>query len=307
MKKIFYIFTSLLLAASVCSCSEDKLSDTSIVKPSINAENDFDKWLKNNYLNPYNIDFKYKFEDIESDMTHELVPAKQLHSQIIAKLIKHLWIDAYTEVTNVHFMRYHAPRVMMTVGSAAWNTDGTWTLGTAEGGLKITLYMTNWIDKYMTIDYDADGNPVSLVIKDLDTINHYFLHVIHHEFGHILNQKKKFSTDFNLITAESYSAQWNSLTNKAARELGFVSPYASSAPGEDFVEILAFYLTLSDTDWKAILTEAGSTGADLIIQKLLIVKSYMKESWDIDLGEMRSVLARRYSELPALDWFNLND
>jgi hypothetical protein len=44
-------------------------------------------------------------------------------------------------------------------------------LGTAEGGLKITLY-----------------NAESLKPADLDNLNEYFFKTMHNEFSHILHQ-----------------------------------------------------------------------------------------------------------------------
>ena len=62
------------------------------------------------------------------------------------------------------------------IGSAAYNSgDGTMVLGTAEGGLVITLYMVNRLT-------DA-------TLRDYATLNEYYFHTMHHEFTHILNQK----------------------------------------------------------------------------------------------------------------------
>ena len=87
-------------------------------------------------------------------------------------------------------MRKHAPAILHIVGSAAWNGDGTITLGTAEGGLKITLYMTNWL------------NP-----KDIANMNKWFFKTMHHEFTHILQQDINYPQEYNLISAEDYRPQ----------------------------------------------------------------------------------------------------
>lgn len=69
------------------------------------------------------------------------------------------------------------------VGSPAYNNNGEVVLGTAEGGTKITLYAVNNMDP-----------------TNVDLLNEWYFKTIHHEFAHILNQKKPFSTDFNQIT-----------------------------------------------------------------------------------------------------------
>lgn len=310
MKKILlYSIVPLFGILAGTSCNEDSLSDTSVITNSVNVETEFDSWLEDNYRAPYNIRFLYRYEDIETNMTYDLVPAKEIYSRILAKMIRFLWIDPYTEATDVHFMRENSPRIMQVIGSGAYNTNNTLQLGTAEGGQKITLYVGNWLEDYLDISYnngmdETDG--YSVTITDVDNINHYYLHTIHHEFAHILNQKIDYPTDFNTISQGDYVAQWNTLTESEAAVLGFVSPYASSASGEDFVEVFSYYLTWSEDEWQAKLTQAGTTGANRIERKLAIVKTYMEESWGIDVDQLREILARRYNEINLLDWSNFN-
>ena len=310
MKKILlYSIVPLFGILAGTSCNEDSLSDTSVITNSVNVETEFDSWLEDNYRAPYNIRFLYRYEDIETNMTYDLVPAKEIYSRILAKMIRFLWIDPYTEATDVHFMRENSPRIMQVIGSGAYNTNNTLQLGTAEGGQKITLYVGNWLEDYLDISYnngmdETDG--YSVTITDVDNINHYYLHTIHHEFAHILNQKIDYPTDFNTISQDDYVAQWNTLTESEAAVLGFVSPYASSASGEDFVEVFSYYLTWSEDEWQAKLTQAGTTGANRIERKLAIVKTYMEESWGIDVDQLREILARRYNEIDLLDWSNFN-
>ena len=48
---------SLLFAAS---CSEAYLDDDSVIVVTQTEENQFDKWLKVNFVNPYNIEWMYR-------------------------------------------------------------------------------------------------------------------------------------------------------------------------------------------------------------------------------------------------------
>ncbi len=310
MKKIILYCTVLSFGALVTTaCNEESLNSTSVITNSVNVETEFDLWIEDNYRAPYNINFLYRYEDIESDMTYDLVPAKEIYSRILAKMIRFLWVDAYTEVTDIHFMRENSPRVMQVIGSGAYNSNNTLQLGTAEGGQKITLYVGNWLEDFLDITYENgvdETEGYSVTITDVDNINHYYLHTIHHEFAHILNQKIDYSTDFNTISQNDYVAQWNTLSESEAASMGFVSPYASSASGEDFVEVFSYYLTWSEAEWQAKLNQAGTSGAEKIERKLAIVKSYMSENWNIDMDELRMVLARRYDEIDLLDWSNFN-
>lgn len=312
MKTLFKYSLILLALATVASCNKDELSPTSVILDSLTPETEFDQWLEVNYREPYNIRYLYRYEDIESDMDYDLVPADELCSRILAKLLQYLWLDAYNAVADEHFLKENAPRVIAIIGSGAYNTNGTLQLGTAEGGLKITFYVTNWLLSYgfVTIEYnngEDESEGYTVTDLDMDSINTYYLRTMHHEFGHILNQNKSYPTDFNTISQGDYVAQWNSLTDSQARQMGFVSAYASSGAGEDFVEVLSYYIASSDTDWQAILSEAGTSGAEIINRKLTMVSDYMEDSWNIDLDELRSELNTRYSEaVTAIDWSNFS-
>ncbi len=309
MKKSLLYIALLGIAVLFCACNEDDLSSTSVVKESVNEPTDFDRWLEENYRAPFNIRFLYRYEDVETDMNYDLTPARELYCRILAKAVRYLWLDPYTEITNAHFMRQYAPRVMMVIGSGAFNSNGTMTVGTAEGGLKITLYVGNWIEDFATINYfngvDETGG-YSVTIDNVERFNYYYLHTIHHEFAHILNQKIPYPTDFNAISKGDYAAQWNTNTDADAAPLGFVSAYASAAPGEDFVEVYSCYVSWDDATWEAKLEEAGEEGADRIRRKLEIVKSYMQTAWNIDVEAMRASLNRRFNDISNIDWSNFN-
>lgn len=161
-------------------------------------------------------------------------------------------------------------------------------LGTAEGGYIVTLYMVNWLDDDMLTSY-AD-------------MNRYYFHTMHHEFVHILTQKKSYSQNYQLITQDSYvSGDWYKISDGEAHQAGYVTPYSMSESNEDFAEMMSTYITDSPAQWQAILSDAGATGANLINQKLAIVRSYMKESWGLDIDEMRDAVQRRGGEISSLD------
>ena len=94
MKKI-KVFILLALALAAVSCSEEDLDSKSIFDTSSPKRNAFETWILNNYTEPYNIDLKYRFEDIESDMKYNVTPAAYDKSVALAKLVKYLWIEAY--------------------------------------------------------------------------------------------------------------------------------------------------------------------------------------------------------------------
>ena len=279
---LILFFLSFLLTG----CSEDKPEGT-IFDPSDIKRNRFDLWLLDNYVNNYNIDLKYRIDDMEIDQTYNLVPATLENSIKLAKLIKHLWLESYDEVAGIDFMRTYVPKVIHLIGSPAINAEQqTEVLGTAEGGLMVTLYKVN-----------------ELKLSSIDSLNYYYFKTMHHEFAHILHQTKNYPKDFDKISTSDYSPSgWMNRKEDEALQIGFVSPYASSEPQEDFVEVIAIYLTHSNEYWENLLEKAGTDGAAIIQKKFTIVRNWLKTSWNIDIDKLRSVVERRSTEIQNLDY-----
>lgn len=292
-KNIYAILLAFVASFALMSCSDDEPSSESIFPTTSPKRDAFDKWLLENYTFPYNVEMKYKMEDIESDMKYHLVPADSAKTAKLSIIMKYLWFDAYNEVVGPDFIKENMPRTIHFIGSPAYNSEGTMVLGTAEGGLKITLYMVNSLD--------------DKTLKDYDTMNKYFFHTLHHEFTHILNQKIPYDQSFKLITESGYvSGDWYTISDKTAHQAGFVTPYAMVEPLEDFAEMLSGYVTMSQSEWNAILADAGTTGAASISAKLDIVRNYMQESWNVDIDQLRAAVLRRASTLSAVDLEHLN-
>ena len=294
MKKTILGLFAFVCAFSGSSCSEDDLSGTSVIKPEQTTETPLDSWLYKNYIEPYNIEFRYRYEDMESDMIYDLTPANYEKSVQMAKLVKHLCLQAYDEVTGSRdFITSYFPKMVFLVGSPAYNNNGEVVLGTAEGGTKITLYAVNNMDP-----------------TNVDLLNEWYFKTIHHEFGHILNQTKPYPTDFAEISGPDYvQDQCFEIykTTESALQKGFISPYASKADSEDFVELIALYVNRSAEEWEEMLTTAGDTGRPKIEAKFEIVSNYMKSTWNIDLNELREIVLRRAEEAPNLDFDSLDD
>lgn len=293
--KYRYLFIAVLftLAGSFVSCSKDNLDSTSIFPEAQPKLDKFETWMENNYTLPYNVDMQYKLNDIETEGKHNLVPADSAKSAKLAIITKYMWFDAYNEVAGQDFVKLNSPRVVMLVGSPAFNSDGTETLATAEGGYKVTLYRVNELTKETIYNYNW--------------LNFYFFHTMHHEFTHILNQKKPYDESFDKITPTTYvSGEWYQLGEEECLKEGYISNYARSEPREDFAELLSFYVTDSPQKWNDRLQRAETKGASLINQKIALVKSYMKNSWNIDIDDLRDVVLRRGKDLRKIDLEHLN-
>lgn len=293
MKYIKYIVLAVFFTCGMSSCSEDELSDQSVFNTDAPQRNEFDTWLLNNYVYPYNIDFKYRMEDKESDHDYNLTPADYDKSLAMAKLVKFLWIDAYVEEQGGkrEFICELGPKMIHLIGSPAYD-EGQITLGTAEGGLKVTLYNVNALDPH---------NP------DIEVLNYWYFKTMHHEFTHILHQTIEFPKEFYEISTGKYTgAGWVNITVEEALEKGFITDYASTEVHEDFAETVANYVTHDEAWWDSQLDTAGDA-ASYIEQKLEIARTYMIETWNIDLDHLRDIVQRRSSQVTFLDLINLND
>ncbi len=226
------------LGASIYDTTEYPLDRTAYTFP-------LDTFVKKNFLEPYNLKFIYRMEDVGSDMQKNLVPADYEKSVQLAVLTKYLWLDVYAKLAGEKevFLKKYSPRIIHVIGSPGYNSDGSKTVGVAEGGIKVTLMEVNSLD-------------VNQIEGDRG-LNELFFHTMHHEFGHILDQTSLRPTTFNTISAGLYDAMgWAQKSDTIQASLGFVTPYGSSQASEDWVETLACYVTYDQDRWDELLNSA---------------------------------------------------
>ena len=284
MKKLKYMVFAFGVLLALWSCSEDELSKESVITVDQNSYTEFDYWLQRNYVAAYNIRFKYRYEDIESDMNYYTIPSKYEDAVKLAHIVKYMCLEAYDEVGGIDFTRAYFPKLIFTIGEWEYRNNGTYILGTAEGGRKILLSGTNYLDQYL---------------GSADDLNEYYLKTIHHEFTHIMNQTKDYPADFQLITGTMYVAdKWSEIPfDTGYLQRGFISAYAQHSDKEDFAEMLSMFVCNSEARWNRWMFEAGADGARLITAKLDIVKNYMLNAFNIDIEHLRASLQRRQKEV----------
>ena len=276
-KHIYNLFLIVLSVLFTAACSSDEPDyNRSVITIGNTEKTEFDKWLEANFVNPYNIAFKYRYEDIESDLDYYVVPAEYNKAVKLAHLVKYLCVDTYNEVAGTDFTCEYFPKMFFTIGEWEYKNNGTFILGTAEGGRKILLSGINYLDQY---------------IENAQMLNHYYFKTIHHEFTHILNQTKAIPTEYQLVTGNGYVADnWSEEPyNEIYLSRGFISSYAQHSYQEDFAEMMSIYITNDADSWEALLKEADKESEALIQQKLDIVKNYMLTSFGIDLDTLRSI------------------
>lgn len=244
-----FLAVAVIMGMTLVSCDDDELGDTIFdTDPSIDYLDvssytfALDTFCKVVFLEPYNLRFIYKMEDITSDMDKNLTPADYDKSVDLAVLCKYLWFDVYDLVAGTEFLKSYSPREIQVVGSKNYNaSSGTEVLGDASGGIRINLYNANNLDH-----------------TDMEMMNEYFFKTMHHEFSHILDQTYIHPTAFNLLSSSQYdSSGWSDAADSVKAGQGFVTPYASSSYDEDWAETMAVFITLDTLNWAQLLSSAS--------------------------------------------------
>ena len=308
--KYLKIMMLFIAALAFTACDDDDPSSTSIFDTTPPERNEFDQWIMKTFTKPYNISIIYRYQDSETNNSYNVVPPTVEKSKAMANLMKYMWLDAYNELMDDDglFMKTYSFREFLFIGSHQWRSNGSRVLGTAEGGLKVTLFGLNNLDlNNIRIVQDQsfpdhDENPMDL--------NYFFFHTMHHEFCHILTQKKDYDPEFRTISSKWYrSGDWINVADASAAKWGFVSAYSTSEYNEDFAEIYSTYVTITPEAFEGIYNKAkadieadttGEANPDAVTElqaKVTIVKKYMEEIWGIDMDKMRSIVLRRGNDI----------
>ena len=282
MKKNLIITLLYVVALVFNSCSnpEDNVT-TSQIDTSTPILNDLDIWLRDNFVDPYNIEILYKWDINNTELDRYLHPPLESSVQPMAEVILKAWVEPFNQVGGENFIKNIAPRQFVVVGSFNFNPNSpTITLGLAEAGVRITLFNADFLDF-------TDINSIKQPLK-----------TIQHEYGHILNQNIPIDPIYGQINPKDYTAQWYNRSDTEARELGYITAYGSSQEGEDFVEMVSEMLTNSKEDFDALVESIVNPESRAIIrQKEAMVVDYYKTHFDIDIYELQELIESATQEL----------
>lgn len=281
--KISLVVLAAFMLASSCRKDENGSLDTppNGLGGDTWTKTDIDQFIYDSLTKPFNIAVKYRWDAWELELDKTLVPPDT--SKVIPTLkgLIAVAFNPYIQHTgNSELLRKYAPKNFVLVGSPQYNYNGTITLGQAEGGTKITLYLINYFSRLK---------------KDSASFKQ-MIHTIHHELGHILHQNVAFSVNYKAITG-GYTATWFNETDANARKMGFITAYAMAAPEEDFVEMVSSMLIGGPNgpagydNYERLLTQAGSatsTGYLNIKAKEAMVVDYFAKTWKIDLYDLQA-------------------
>ncbi len=273
MKRLFYSVSTILLAiSSVVSCSKDESLDVDLSEYNYDTfeKLPIDDYIYNVLTKPYNVEVVYRFDRSHTDVGKNISPPRIEQVQPAVDMILDGFLKVYEKVAGDQFTKTYTPKQFVLFGSHAYNTNGTVTLGTADGGRRVVLYDINNINPNNSADIKRR------------------LRTIHHEFTHIVNQIVDIPTPFRVVTTD-YVADWTASANNDAEalRLGFISQYSRSNYVEDFAETVAHLLVEGQAFYDARIAASTADGAAKLRLKQSIVEEYYKQYFDIDFKELQ--------------------
>jgi len=266
------------------SCYPDESLNVAVTPPATVPTSELDLFIEENFTKEYGIAIRYRFVDRFTRPTQRVTPPRLEVVRPMLDFIQKFWINPFLEVPNGEsYFRNYVPAEVILLGGLIYNDDGTVVLGTADAGARITF---------------TDVNSIDPSNKQWETLQ---LQTVYHEFAHIVHQRHKLPAAFEQISPRGYTSPgfWTSLSPEDALIRGFVSPYATSSPNEDFAETVAFYLYNSDfitefmTDEPNCPTaecESRNAGREMIREKLISIQQHYTKVVGINLEQVRNVI-----------------
>ncbi|MEL7004418.1 MAG: putative zinc-binding metallopeptidase, partial [Bacteroidota bacterium] len=98
------------------------------------------------------------------------------------------------------------------------------------------------------------------------------------------------------------AGSWFNLTDEEALQRGFVSPYSTSSPNEDFAETVAFFLFNPDFEEEFMMDESNCTTADCearnagrerVRQKLASIMDHYERVTEVSLEDLRASIQEK--------------
>lgn len=260
-----------MVSIAMLSCAHEDQPGESQLDFTQPTKTALDNWITTNYLTPYNINVQYKWNQNTVDNSRFLFPPTLEKVQPALEIVQKIWLSSYATIGGADFVKKIAPREIVLVGGVNLNSVGTRTLGLAEGGQRVTLFETDYIDR----------SNRSVVTE--------FIHTIQHEYIHILNQHKPFDEkSWSVITPAGYTADWYNFAIPVSNEIGFITSYARLNINEDFAETAAMILVTSKADYATFLSKIKSpTALAALKAKEALVVKYFKESFEMDFYALR--------------------
>ncbi|WP_131536863.1 substrate import-associated zinc metallohydrolase lipoprotein [Pedobacter nototheniae] len=276
MKKIF--LCAWILSVVLVSCKKEKALNTDLSKSILDGykENETDKWLKTNFLDVYNMEVLYRFDSFQLAVDRYSTPVKEDKVIPTMELVRKAFINPYIDVAGKKFFMPRVPKEFGLFGSALYRAaDNTpEAAGNADAGRQINLFVLN----------DFDPTNKTAVIS--------MMHVIHHEFTHILNQTIPVPAGYEGISNNYIGDNWVRESLDDAHKLGFISAYSRKNKMEDFAEMVSFLLVEGQTAFDNKVASAPDDGGVKLRQKEQMVVDYFKIGYGIDFRVLQDAVKK---------------
>ncbi|MEM7297162.1 MAG: substrate import-associated zinc metallohydrolase lipoprotein [Bacteroidota bacterium] len=255
--------------------------------PDIVLETELDRYIEENFTEDYGMAIRYKFVDNFVNPDQLVAPPRLEVVRPMLDFIEEFWIEPYMQIPNgEEFFRNHVPAEIIFLGGFIYNNDGTVILGLADAGARITFTNVNAID-----------------VTDLDW-RALQLQTVYHEFAHTVHQLYTLPNAFEDIAPQGYTGpgSWFVLTDEDALERGFVSPYSTLSPNEDFAETVAFFLFDPDFEANFMTLESDcetdecitrNEGKMKIAEKLASITDHYENVTGVSLEALREEIQSR--------------
>jgi substrate import-associated zinc metallohydrolase lipoprotein len=265
-------------------CYEKETLNVPVNPPPDVIKNELDRYIDENFIQEFGMAIRYRFVDRYVSPFQRVTPPRLEVVRPMLDFIDEFWVEPYLSVENGEtFFRGHVPAEIVLLGGFIYNEDGTVTLGTADAGAQITFTDVN------SVDMDDQ----QWILQQLQTV--------YHEFAHIVHQRYKLPNAFETISPQGYTSAgaWFTLTTDEALQRGFVSPYATSSPNEDFAETVAYFLfdenfydnfTIPEPGCTTPSCESRNEGRKLIIEKLNSILAHYQKVTGVNLEDVREVV-----------------
>ncbi len=279
-----------LLAAvffGISGCFPEEKLNVPVKDSNAQLMTELDQFIDENFVQEFDVAIRYRYDNNFVGPGERATPPKLDVVRPVIDFLDYYWFEPFLAVENgEEFFRRFVPAEVVFLGGPIFQSNGTVLLGRADAGARITLTYVN--------AYDPDNAQW----RDLQ------LGTIYHEFAHVVHQNFKLPASFEQITPSGYTGpgSWFILSDDEALQRGFVSPYGTSSPNEDFAEIVAFYLFDQNFFSTYIIEEENCTTENCVLrnegrlkisEKLASIKSHYEKVTGIDLDELRDEIQSR--------------
>lgn len=281
------------------SCSSEDKNTTYDPPTEVDLSHSNDQYLYansgNSLFETYGTATRWRWNDNFIDASQRAIPVESDLVIPATKIVQYLWIQAYSQSGEdaAEFIKQLFPAELVYIGSYIYKDDGTRLLGYAEGGARVTILNLN------SLDYQ-DEDWLSGVLR-----------TAHHEFSHIVHQNYGIPVGYNTISETYLGNNWsNNVSLDDAIKLGMVRDYATLNEYEDFADTIAHLLVMDPDEFdETFITQQDcsaytdiddivncqelNAGRLLIAQKVEMIVEFYKNTFNIDLLEVRDILQSR--------------